>query len=225
MTRMSKLKYSDLRYIARQTKGKASLFFYHAEDISKHFPKTKFLMVVRESTKQQNSGAQTFRLFAGLKKFTDNIINPDMPVAQVYSKGFSDSCLELIKYFALEYKAVPVAYCTDRWLRSKEFHPIDNFDDLPTNDELIDFVIKMYPVPVAVLLHPDTPRKKVLSAISTFEFNHCPPEWKDNSPGWRKRRRKSLRKLVMKLRRLGLSFNSISKRLNLSTRTVYNWCK
>jgi hypothetical protein len=72
--RRKKRKLSDLRQIAKAP-AKASFFIEHAEDIAKRFPKTQFLMVVRESTKQQDSEAQKFRLLVGLKKFTNNILN------------------------------------------------------------------------------------------------------------------------------------------------------
>ena len=224
-----KIRYPSLRYIARQSDGTASFWIESVEWIVKHYPKTKFLLVTRVSSKQQqangNLNRQGKRLLAAMKEYTGNIVNPNEILAQVYPKGISDNMIELIKLIALETKSIPVTYCVNRFVRSPNFDAIRNPDALPTNEDFIDFRAKMLPLPVATLLDPDMPTNEILKNISNYESKYQIKEWTDFETGYRKRRKKAMQPKVIELRDSGLSINEIAKLMQLSDMTILKWLK
>lgn len=121
---------------------------------------------------------------------------------------------------------VVVAESTDRFIRSEDYHSQKNPSAQPTIDEFEALKLVTQAAVLATILNPDTPWKEVRSHQSKRGQSAKGRKGDGGrKPGWRKRRRAKLQPEARRLRRKGLSYRKIGKRLRVSSRTAWEWAK
>lgn len=208
--------------------GKASDYIDHIEDLVKEYPGLPVVLWCRVSGRMQDYKGDLEEMKARDRQELEKLGTDIVGDCQAVVSGWDEDreTLRVAARKARKAGAVLLAESTDRLIRSKAFHTKRNPGAQPTVQEFEELLRATQGVPLATILHPDTPWREV-RAWQAKRGQHAKgrkggrPSKK--RPGCKKQKRLANRSKVFWMRLCGMSVRRIASLLKVPTMTVHDW--